>query len=105
MPRAVSSSRPSVLMMMTGSVGPRAVGAELGEKLQPVHVRHVDVEQDELDVGVLLQTIERLAAIERVDQRVLAQHHLIHLVHQLRIVDDEHFPWLHGALPEGIPEF
>ena len=49
---------------------------------------------------MLPQAIERLAAVERVDQRVLAQHHLIHLVHQLRIVDDEYFPWLHGALPE-----
>jgi hypothetical protein len=51
---------------------------------------------------VFLEPVERLASIGSIDQRVLAEHHLIHLVHELRVVDDEHFPWLQGSLPDPV---
>ena len=83
-------------------VGALGVGAQLGEELQPVHVGHVDVQQDEVDVRVLPQPVEGLPAVRGIDQRVLAEHDLVHLVHQLRVVDDEHFPWLQGSLPDPV---
>src|SRR5258705_4868726 len=40
--------------------------------------RHVDVEEDQLDVLVLGQAVQGLAAVERVHERKAAQHHLEH---------------------------
>ena len=37
--------------------------AQLGEQRQPVHHRHVDVEQQQLDVGLLRQHRQRLLAV------------------------------------------
>ena len=99
-PRGVSSSRPSVLMMITARSGRAPSERSWARNSSPFMSGMLMSSRTRSMSGMLLQAVERLPAVERVDQRVLAQHHLVHLVHQLRVVDDEHFSWLHGALPE-----
>ena len=43
--------------------GRRLARAQLGEERQPIHDRHVDVEQQQLDVGLVRQFRQRLLAV------------------------------------------
>jgi hypothetical protein len=61
---------------------------ELGQELEAVHVGHVDVEQDEVDVVVLGEQRSRPPGRRGVDQAYWRSMTSYILVHQLRVVDD-----------------
>lgn len=60
----------------------------LVEEFQAVHVGHVDVEKDDVDVRIARQDFETFSPIVGMHHLVLAQHHVEHLVDELGIVDD-----------------
>ncbi len=73
------------------------------EELQAVHDRHVDVEQDEIDLPFLGQLVEGLDAVHGADQLAVlvpGEEELVHLVNECRIVDGEDLPQ-HPALSRG----
>src|SRR5512134_3130091 len=75
------------------------------QELQPVHDRHVDVEQDEVDALLLRELVERLQAVHRAHQLaalVAGEEELVHLVDERGVVDGEDLPQ-HAPLPTGPP--
>src|SRR5258706_3809396 len=65
------------------------------KELEPVHDRHVDVEQDEVDALLLPQLVQRFQPVHGADELaalVTGKEELVHLVDERRIVDGEDLP-------------
>src|SRR5260221_4878796 len=65
------------------------------KELEPVHDRHVDVEQDEVDALLLPQLVQRFQPVHGADELaalVTGEEELVHLVDERRIVDGEDLP-------------
>ena len=84
-------SWPAAVRMMRRQVAPAIVGAHGGEHVEPAEVRHHEVEQDEADVGLALEHLERLAAVvgERDAKRALLELHLDDAADVRFVIGDE----------------
>ena len=78
--------------MMHGSVAPPIVVAHGGEHVEAAEVRHHQIEQDETDVGLALEHLERFASVirERDAKRSLLELHLDDAADVRLVIGDEH---------------
>ena len=85
-------SWPAAVRMMHGTVRQPIVGAHRGEHVETAQMRHHQIEQDEADVGLALEDLERLAAVvrERDAKRALLELHLDDAADVRFVIGDEH---------------
>ena len=62
-------------------------------ELEPVHHRHVDVDEQQIRIRIFLKHIKRLLTILRRHNStpVTQEHHLVHLMDQSRIIYNDNF--------------
>lgn len=77
----------------------QSVALHLVQELQAAHAGHVDIEQNQVDQRIRAENLEPFQAIVRMNNVILLEHNVQHLMHELRIVDDENALGFHMRLP------